>query len=148
MQKALFNYNENSSTLLTKIYFLLALSIVPTIVTTVLYHYFLVTTFNQNPVIYLLITISSLFFLQYLVIKNKRNNLGYTLLMLYTALFGIVFAPILESIFKTNEGVNIVLQSATSTLIIFAAMAFCSSKVKKVDFLSIFLINLTFKPID
>mgnify|MGYP000325925549 CR=1 FL=1 len=127
---------------MTKVYFLLAISFIPTIVTI----FFLKDKINYfkeaHPTSLLLLgclAVILCFVLIYLIKIFNDSNLSYLFLMLFTALNGAIMTPVIGMYLKSSAGTEILFQAMTLTFIVFIGMSLLSIFVKNVSFLGQFL---------
>lgn len=127
---------------MTKVYFLLAISFIPTIVTI----FFLKDKLNYfkeaHPTSLLLLgclAVILCFVLIYLIKIFNDSNLSYLFLMLFTALNGAIMTPLIGMYLKSSIGTEILFQAMTLTFIVFIGMSLLSIFIKNVSFLGQFL---------
>ena len=140
------DYNNEKSRYISNVYLLLAISFIPSFIGVLIG----VPVLKSNIIVfsnwlmlgYLVLSILLIF----LIIKNRRNKIGYFFLLIFTFFSGLFLSPIL--IIYTKNGNEIVIQSIVMVFIIFICMSFLSKFVKNVDkfgyFLFIGLITLIF----
>ncbi len=127
---------------MTKVYFLLAISFVPTIATI----FFLKDKINYfkeaHPTSLLFLgclAVVLCFVLIYLIKIFNDSNLSYLFLILFTALNGAIMTPLIGMYLKSSIGTEILFQAMTLTFIVFIGMSLLSIFVKNVSFLGQFL---------
>lgn len=142
------DYNNKKSRHISNVYLLLAISFIPSFIGVLIG----VPVLKSNIIVfsnwlmlglgYLVLSI----LLIILIIKNRRNKIGYFFLLIFTFFSGLFLSPTL--IIYTKNGSEIVIQSIVMVFIIFICMSFLSKFVKNVDklgyFLFIWLINVIF----
>lgn len=111
-------------------YWLLALSMVPTVlgawvgVQTGLLR-------GMSPVVSLVVFMVGAFGLMYLIDKNKNSAAGVPLLLGFTFFMGLMLSRLVGSVLGMNNGVSLVMTAFAGTGTIFFAMAMLSSVIKR-----------------
>ncbi len=111
-------------------YWLLALSMVPT----VLGAWIGVQTGilrAMSPVVSLVVFMVGAFGLMYLIEKNKNSAAGVPLLLGFTFFMGLMLSRLLGSVLGLSNGVSLVMTAFAGTGAIFFAMASLSSVIKR-----------------
>lgn len=123
--------DSNVITFMSKVYMLLSVSFIPTIFTVYLLK-------DQQPnlafsIVAFIFSIGIIFGLK----ATKNQAIGFILLMVFTALEGVILTPIIKQ--YLHGGQDILFLAFTMTFIVFVVMSFLSLFVKNVGFLDQFL---------
>ncbi|MFN8771230.1 MAG: Bax inhibitor-1/YccA family protein [Neisseriaceae bacterium] len=121
-------------------YLLLALSLIPTgigaIIGVNLAFGFLLT----SPILAPIIMIAGLYFLMFMVERNKNSFAGVVWMMAFTFFMGLLLGPLLQYALRMPNGSSLVLMAALLTSIIFFVMSGVAYTVKKeMSFIGSFL---------
>jgi modulator of FtsH protease len=113
-------------------YWLLALSLIPTVLGAALGLY---SGLNQimatSPGMSTIIFLGGAFGLMFAVQKNKNNSLGVGLLLLFTFFMGIMLSRILGFVLGMGNGAQLVMVAFGGTAAVFATMATLASTIKR-----------------
>lgn len=113
-------------------YWLLALSLIPTVIGAAIGLY---SGLNQvmaaSPGMTTIIFLAGAFGLMFAVQKNKNSSLGVGLLMLFTFFMGIMLSRLLGFVLGMGNGSQLVMVAFGGTAAVFATMATLASTVKR-----------------
>lgn len=113
-------------------YWLLALSLIPTVIGAAIGLY---TGLNQfmalSPGLSTIIFLGGAFGLMFAVEKNKHSSLGVGLLLLFTFFMGIMLSRILGFVLGMGNGGQLVMVAFGGTAAVFATMATLASTIKR-----------------
>lgn len=113
-------------------YWLLALSLVPTVIGAALG---LFTGLNQvmagSPGLTAIVFLAGAFGLMFAIEKNKNSSLGVGLLLLFTFFMGVMLSRILGFVLGMGNGAQLVMVAFGGTAAVFAAMATLASSIKR-----------------
>ena len=113
-------------------YWLLALSLIPTVIGAAIGLY---SGLNQimatSPGMSTIIFLGGAFGLMFAVEKNKNSSLGVGLLLLFTFFMGIMLSRILGFVLGMGNGAQLVMVAFGGTAAVFATMATLASTIKR-----------------
>jgi modulator of FtsH protease len=113
-------------------YWLLALSMIPTVLGAWIGLY---TNFNRvmaaSPGMTAIIFLAGAFGLMFAIEKNKNNSLGVTLLLAFTFFMGLMLSRLLGFVLGMGNGPQLVMMAFGGTAIVFGAMATVASTSKR-----------------
>jgi len=113
-------------------YWLLALSLIPTVIGSAVGLY---SGLNQimatSPGMTTIIFLAGAFGLMFAVEKNKNSSLGVGLLLLFTFFMGIMLSRLLGFVLGMGNGAQLVMVAFGGTAAVFATMATLASTIKR-----------------
>ncbi|MGE4370061.1 MAG: Bax inhibitor-1/YccA family protein [Burkholderiaceae bacterium] len=113
-------------------YWLLALSMVPTVLGAMLG---LSSGFNQvmgaSPGITTILFLVGAFGLMYLIERNKNSSLGVALLLAFTFFMGVMLSRLLGFVLGMANGAQLIMLAFGGTAVVFGAMASVASTTKR-----------------
>ena len=139
-------YSNTSTTpdirqqVLRNTYLLLALSMIPTAIGAILGINMSFTFLRSSPILGTLLLLGGLYFMMFMVQKNKQNFTGIVWLMAFTLFMGLLLGPLLQYALRVPNGSSLVLFAALLTSVVFFVMSGIAYTVKKeMSFLTNFL---------
>lgn len=113
-------------------YWLLALSLIPTVIGSAVGLYSgLNEIMATSPGMTTIIFLAGAFGLMFAVEKNKNSSLGVGLLLLFTFFMGIMLSRLLGFVLGTGNGAQLVMVAFGGTAAVFATMATLASTIKR-----------------
>jgi modulator of FtsH protease len=113
-------------------YWLLALSMIPTVLGAAIGLY---TGFNRtmgaSPGLSAMIFLVGAFGLMFAIQKNKENSLGVILLLVFTFFMGLMLSRLLGFVLGMGNGPQLVMTAFGGTAVVFATMATIASTTKR-----------------
>lgn len=113
-------------------YWLLALSMIPTVAGAALG---LMTGLNQvmatSPILTVFVFLGGAFGLMYAIEKNRNSSLGVGLLLLFTFFMGVMLSRLLGFVFGLGNGGQLVMLAFGGTAAVFGGMATLASTIKR-----------------
>ena len=113
-------------------YWLLALSMIPTVAGAALG---LMTGLNQvmaaSPILTVVVFLAGAFGLMYAIEKNRNNSLGVGLLLLFTFFMGLMLSRLLGFVFGFGNGTQLVMLAFGGTAAVFGGMATLATTIKR-----------------
>lgn len=132
MSELTFEYPGSRNRVLRNTYWLLALSMVPTMLGAWLgLGLGLVQVVAASPLSSLVLMVVVAFIFIFAIEMTKESGLGIAILMLFTLFMGAVLSPLISVILAKSNGVQLITLAAGGTGVIFALMAFLSSTIKR-----------------
>ena len=132
--------NEIRQEVLKNTYLLLALSMIPTAIGALLGINLSFTFLRSSPIIGTLLLLGAMYFMMFMVEKNKNNSSGIVWLMLFTLGMGLLLGPLLQFALRIPNGSSLILLAALLTSAVFFIMSAVAFTVKKeMNFLGNFL---------
>ncbi len=121
-------------------YMLLALSLLPTAIGALLGINFSFMFLRTSPIMGSLLLMAGLYFMMFMVEKNKNSFAGIIWMMLFTFMMGLLLGPLLQFALRVPNGGSLILLAALLTSAVFFVMSAISFVVKKeMTFLTNFL---------
>jgi modulator of FtsH protease len=121
-------------------YLLLALSLIPTALGAVFGVNMSFMFMLKNPILAPILLIGGMYFLMFMVERNKNSFAGVVWMMVFTFFMGLLLGPLLQYALRVPEGSSLVLMAALLTSIVFFVMAGIAYTVKReLTFVSSFL---------
>jgi modulator of FtsH protease len=121
-------------------YMLLALSLLPTAIGALLGINFSFMFLRTSPIMGSLILMAGLYFMMFMVEKNKNSFAGIVWMMLFTFMMGLLLGPLLQFALRVPNGGSLILLAALLTSAVFFVMSAIAFVVKKeMTFLTNFL---------
>ncbi len=130
-----------SNRVLRNTYFLLALSLIPTIIGAAIGTNMNFGFMRASPIMGMLILMGIMYGWMYMIEKNRDNSLGVVLLLGFTAFVGLTLGPLLQHTLKMANGTQLVMMSAGGTAAVFFVLAGLGADTKRdFSFLNKFLV--------
>jgi modulator of FtsH protease len=123
--------NELRLQTLRNTYLLLALSMIPTAFGALVGVQMSFAFLLGSPIIGSLVLMGVLYFLMFMVQKNKDSFAGIVWMMLFTFFMGALLGPLLQFALRLPNGSNLVLMAAVLTGVVFAIMSALAFSLKR-----------------
>lgn len=123
--------NELRLQTLRNTYLLLALSMIPTAFGALVGVQMSFAFLLGSPIIGSLVLMGILYFLMFMVQKNKDSFAGIVWMMLFTFFMGALLGPLLQFALRLPNGSNLVLMAAVLTGVVFAVMSALAFSLKR-----------------
>ncbi len=121
-------------------YLLLALSMIPTAIGAVFGINMSFMFLASSPILGTILLIGVMYFMMFMVEKNKNSFAGIIWLMAFTFLMGLLLGPLLQFALRVPNGSSLILMAALLTSAVFFVMSAIAFTVKKeMSFLTNFL---------
>lgn len=121
-------------------YLLLALSMIPTAIGALFGINISFMFLRTSPILGSLLLIGGMYFMMFMVEKNKQNFTGIVWLMVFTFFMGLLLGPLLQFALRVSNGSSLILLAALLTSAVFFVMSAIAFTVKKeMNFLTNFL---------
>ncbi|MCE2706280.1 MAG: Bax inhibitor-1/YccA family protein [Proteobacteria bacterium] len=131
---------EERQKVLRSTYLLLALSLIPTAIGALLGINMSFMFMMRSPILAPIVLIASMYFLMYLVQRNKDSFAGVVWMMAFTFFMGLLLGPLLQFALRVPNGSSLILLAALLTSVVFFVMSAIAYTVKReLSFLSSFL---------
>ena len=123
-------------------YFLLALSLIPTVIGAAVGTNFVNFSFMRaSPIMSVLVMLAVFYGWIFMIEKNRNSSLGVVLLLGFTAFLGLMLAPLLQSILSLRNGGQLVMMAAGGTAAVFFVLSGIASSTRRdFSFLNKFLL--------
>ncbi|MDP1536854.1 MAG: Bax inhibitor-1/YccA family protein [Burkholderiales bacterium] len=123
-------------------YFLLALSLIPTVIGAAVGTNFVNFSFMRaSPIMSVLVMLAVFYGWIFMIEKNRNSSMGVVLLLGFTAFLGLMLAPLLQSILSLRNGGQLVMMAAGGTAAVFFVLSgIASSTQRDFSFLNKFLL--------
>lgn len=112
-------------------YLLLALSLLPTAIGALIGINMSFMFLAASPIMGSLLLIGGMYFMMFMVEKNKYSFAGIVWLMAFTFLMGVLLGPLLQFALHVPNGANLILLAALLTSAVFFVMSAIAFTVKK-----------------
>lgn len=112
-------------------YLLLALSMLPTALGALIGVGLSFSFIAGSPILGSLILMGALYFLMFMVQKNKDSFAGIVWMMLFTFVMGALLGPLLQFALRLPNGSSLVLMAALLTGVVFAVMSALAFSLKR-----------------
>ena len=112
-------------------YLLLALSLIPTAIGALIGINMSFMFLAASPIMGSLLLIGGMYFMMFMVEKNKHSFAGIVWLMAFTFLMGVLLGPLLQFALRVPNGASLVLLAALLTSAVFFVMSAIAFTVKK-----------------
>lgn len=112
-------------------YMLLALSLIPTAIGAIFGVNMSFMFMMKSPILAPIILIAGMYFLMFMVERNKNSFVGIVWMMAFTFFMGILLGPLLQYALRVPNGASLVLMAALLTSIVFFVMSGIAYTVKK-----------------
>jgi len=121
-------------------YLLLALSMIPTAIGAMFGINMSFMFLASSPILGTILLIGAMYFMMFMVEKNKNSFAGIIWLMAFTFLMGLLLGPLLQFALRVPNGSSLILMAALLTSAVFFVMSAIAFTVKKeMNFLTNFL---------
>lgn len=121
-------------------YLLLALSLIPTAIGALVGINMSFAFLMASPIIGSIVLIGAMYFLMFMVERNKYSFAGIVWMMVFTFLMGLLLGPLLQFALRVPNGSSLILMAALLTATVFFVMSAIAYTVKKeMNFLGNFL---------
>lgn len=131
---------EIRNQVLKNTYFLLALSMIPTAIGALFGINMSFMFLASSPILGSILLIGAMYFMMFMVEKNKHSFAGIVWLMAFTFLMGLLLGPLLQYALRVPNGSSLILIAALLTSAVFFVMSAIAFTVKKeMTFLNNFL---------
>lgn len=121
-------------------YLLLALSMIPTAIGAMVGMSMSFSFLAASPIMGTLLLMGGMYFMMFMVMKNKESFAGVIWLMAFTFLMGLLLGPLLTFALRVPNGAHLILLAAVLTSAVFFVMTAIAFTVKKeMSFLTNFL---------
>jgi modulator of FtsH protease len=123
---------ENIPCDVTNTYWLLAISLIPTVAGAAFGLFSgLNQVMNASPILSVVVFLGGAFGLMYAIEKNRDSSLGVGLLLLFTFFMGVMLSRLLGFVFGMGNGTQLVMVAFGGTAAVFATMATLASTIKR-----------------
>lgn len=112
-------------------YWLLALSLLPTMIGAVIGVQMNFAFMQGSPILSLLILMAGMYGMMYLIEKNRNSAAGVFLLLGFTLFMGVLLGPLLQRALGLQNGAQLIFMAAGSTSLVFFAMATIATTIKR-----------------
>lgn len=112
-------------------YLLLALSLLPTAIGALIGINMSFMFLAASPIMGSLLMIGGMYFMMFMVEKNKHSFAGIVWLMAFTFLMGVLLGPLLQFALRVPNGSSLILLAALLTSAVFFVMSAIAFTVKK-----------------
>lgn len=112
-------------------YWLLALSLLPTMIGAVIGVQMNFAFMQGSPIMSLLILMAGMYGMMYLIEKNRNSAAGVFLLLGFTLFMGVLLGPLLQRALGLQNGAQLIFMAAGSTSLVFFAMATIATTIKR-----------------
>ncbi len=123
--------SPSQNRVLRNTYMLLALSMVPTVIGSIIGMQMKFTFFAGNPFIGLLVFLGIAFGFFFAIEKTKNSPMGVVFLLAFTFFMGLMLSRLLGSVLVFKNGGNLIALAFGGTSIIFFAMATLAGTIKR-----------------
>lgn len=121
-------------------YLLLALSMIPTAIGALIGINLSFSFLASSPIMGSLLLIGTMYFMMFMVEKNKQSFAGVVWMMLFTLLMGLLLGPLLQFALQVPNGSQLIMLAAVLTASVFFVMSLIAFTVRKeMQFLGNFL---------
>ena len=121
-------------------YLLLALSMIPTAIGALMGVNLSFMFLRQSPIMGSILLIGAMYFMMFMVEKNKQSFAGIVWLMAFTLMMGLLLGPLLQYALRVPNGSSLILLAALLTGAVFFVMSAIAFTVKReMNFLTNFL---------
>jgi FtsH-binding integral membrane protein len=121
-------------------YWLLALSLIPTVIGAAIGTNIDLGFLRSNPILASFAVLAIFYGWIFAIERNRNTSLGVGLLLGFTLFLGLLLGPVLQSVLQFKNGVQLVMMAAGGTAAVFFGLAaLASSTTRDFSFLSKFL---------
>jgi len=134
------DYAAQQHRVLRNTYWLLALSLIPTVIGAAIGTNVNLGFLRTSPALSFFVILAIFYGWIFAIERNKNSSLGVALLLGFTLFMGVLLGPLLQSVLGFKNGVQLVMMAAGGTAVVFFALAgLASSTARDFSFLSKFL---------
>ncbi len=112
-------------------YLLLALSLIPTAIGALIGINMSFMFLAQSPILGSILLIGGMYFMMFMVEKNKYSFAGIAWLMAFTFIMGLLLGPLLQFALRIPNGASLILLAAVLTSAVFFIMSAIAFTVKR-----------------
>lgn len=112
-------------------YWLLALSLLPTMIGAVIGVQMNFAFMQSSPIMSFVILMAGMYGMMYLIEKNRNSAAGVFLLLGFTLFMGVILGPLLQRALGFRNGAQLIFMAAGSTSLVFFAMATIATTIKR-----------------
>lgn len=112
-------------------YLLLALSLIPTAIGALVGINLSFIFLAKSPFMSMLIMIAGMYFMMFMVERNKNSFAGVIWMMFFTLFMGILLGPLLQFTLRVPNGASLILLAALLTSVVFFVMSAIAFTIKK-----------------
>ena len=125
------DYAAQQHRVLRNTYWLLALSLVPTIIGAAIGTNINLGFMRASPVLSFFVILGVFYGWIFAIERNKNNSLGVGLLLGFTLFMGLLLGPLLQGVLQFRNGVQLVMMAAGGTAAVFFVMAGVATTTKR-----------------
>ena len=125
------DYAAQQHRVLRNTYWLLALSLVPTIIGAAIGTNLNLGFMRQSPILSFFVILAVFYGWIFAIERNKNSSLGVGLLLGFTLFMGLLLGPLLQSVLQFKNGVQLVMMAAGGTATVFFVMAGIATTTKR-----------------
>ncbi len=123
---------QQQNRVLRNTYWLLALSLVPTVLGAAVGLYTgIAQAMGQSPGLTAMVFLIGAFGLMFAIQKNRDNGLGVALLLGFTFFMGIMLSRLIGFVLGMGNGASLIMTAFGGTAVVFASMATLASTIKR-----------------
>ncbi len=123
---------DQQNRVLRNTYWLLALSLVPTVLGAAVGLYTgIAQIMGQSPGLTAIVFLAGAFGLMFAVQRNRDNGLGVALLLAFTFFMGIMLSRLIGFVLGMGNGASLIMTAFGGTAVVFASMATLASTIKR-----------------
>lgn len=112
-------------------YLLLALSLIPTAIGALVGINLSFIFLAKSPFMSMLIMVAGMYFMMFMVERNKNSFAGVIWMMFFTLFMGILLGPLLQFTLRVPNGASLILLAALLTSVVFFVMSAIAFTIKK-----------------
>jgi modulator of FtsH protease len=112
-------------------YWLLALSLIPTVIGAAVGTNLDLSFMRSSPIISFVLILAVFYGWIFAIEKNRDSSLGVGLLLGFTFFLGLLLGPLLQRVLGLNNGVQLVMMAAGGTAAVFAVMSAVATTTKR-----------------
>jgi len=125
------DYAAQQHRVLRNTYWLLALSLVPTIIGAAIGTNINLGFLRSSPILSFFAILAIFYGWIFAIQRNKDSSLGVGLLLGFTLFMGLLLGPLLQSVLQLKNGVQLVMMAAGGTAAVFFVMAGIATTTKR-----------------
>ena len=122
---------SNAQQVLRNTYLLLALSLIPTAIGALVGINMSFAFMGGSPIMTSIILIATMYFLIFMVEKNKHSFAGIVWMMIFTLGMGLLLGPLLQFALRVPNGSSLILLAALLTSAVFFVMSAIAFTIKR-----------------
>jgi modulator of FtsH protease len=122
---------EQQHRVLRNTYWLLGVSLIPTVIGAAIGTNLNFSFMKSNPIISFFVILAVFYGWIFAIEKNRDRGLGVALLLGFTLFMGLLLGPLLQSVLGLRNGVQLVMMAAGGTAATFFALASIASTTKR-----------------